>query len=134
MSSRSSKRSGRSPGVKGSSIHKSERRQSDGSFDESDSVSSREERDLTIDDMLTSSVSPGIKAARGFDVPLLRDKTNNYECLETVISAIINGCVFGKLVQTQSKESGTWLYSTVALTDCFLLSLGKNEISYMVET
>ena len=93
-----------------------------------------EERDLTIDEMLNNTDSPGLRLAQGQDVPLYRDKQENYECLETIISAIINGCVFGKLVQTQSKEARSWMYSAVAMTDCFVMSLAKNEISMMVET
>ena len=116
------------------SMHKQSNKDSSSDFSDMDSVSSRERRDLTISDLIQRGESPGIKAANGFDVPLLRDKADNFECLETVISAIINGCIFGKLVQNCSKEPRSWLYSAISLTDCFLISLNKNEISNMVET
>jgi len=42
-------------------------------------------------------MSPGLYASNGFDIPLYRDKARNFAQIETVISAILNGCIFGKL-------------------------------------
>ena len=53
--------------------------------------------------------------------------------METIISAIVNGCIFGKLCLQSSKEPRTWLYNTVTLTDTFCVSLHKNDIYRMLE-
>ena len=47
-----------------------------GSFlEESSLVDDDEEREMTIEDLLSSMESPGLKmAAGGFDLPLIRDK------------------------------------------------------------
>lgn len=53
--------------------------------------------------------------------------------METIISAIVNGCIFGKLCLHSSKEPRTWLYNTITLTDTFLVSLHKSDIYKMIE-
>ena len=90
------------------------------------------QRSLNVEDLLQNSQSPGLFAASGFDVPILREK-QNFGVMETIITAIVNGCIFGKLCLTGSKEPRTWLYSTVALTDTFLVSFNKNDVFKMVE-
>ena len=90
-------------------------------------------RDLRIEDLVNNAESPGIHAANGFDVPMYRDKENDYGCLECVISAIVSGCVFGKLCLQPNKEGRTWLYNTIALTDTFLVAINKNDIFKMIE-
>lgn len=92
-----------------------------------------EKRDLKIEDLINNAESPGIHAANGFDVPMQRDTQGDYACLESVISAIVSGCIFGKLCLQPSKEVRTCLYNTIALTDTFLISLNKNEIFKMIE-
>ena len=53
--------------------------------------------------------------------------------MEIIISAIVNGCIFGKLCLQTSKDPRTWLYNTITLTDTFLVSLHKNDIYRMLE-
>ena len=99
------------------------------SFDEDD-----EERELTIEDVLRSTDSPGFQMKQGgYDLPLIRDKQNNHTCMEIIVSAIVNGCIFGKLCLQSSKEPRTWLYNTITLTDTFMVSLHKNDIYRMLE-
>ena len=122
-SPRKSRRSGESPG----------------SRDERDSFRSSidsfggDRPELTADEVLNSATSPGLLAADGFDIQLLRDKQDDFALLETVISAVVNGCVFGKLCLSNSKEPRTWLYNAIALTDTFIVSLNKNDVFKMVE-
>lgn len=96
-------------------------------------TSSEEDQDFRIEDVLNDTMSPGLKMAKGYDMPLLRDKYRNFACLETIMSAIVNGCAFGKLCLVHSKEPRTWLYSAVTLTDSFLVSMHKNDIFKMLE-
>ena len=100
---------------------------------EVDYTSSEEEYELNIEDLLADSMSPGLRLQVDYDMPMLRDKLNNQECLETTICAIVNGCNFGKLCLQFSKEPRTWLYNVVTLTDSFLVSLHKNDIIKMIE-
>ena len=79
-------------------------------------------------------MSPGLRMATDYDIPLTRDKFNNNECLETIISAIVNGCVFGKLCLAYAKEPRTWQYNSITLTDSFVVSFHKNDIFKMIET
>ena len=66
--------------------------------DFSEETSSMEEDyDFHIEDLLTESMSPGVRMAGGYDMPLTRDKYDNFKDLETIISALVNGCNFGKL-------------------------------------
>jgi len=71
--------------------------------------------------------------AGGFDIPMARDKYNNHDTLETIISVLVNGCIFGKLCLSNSKEPRTWLYNAITLTDSFVISLHKNDIIKMIE-
>ena len=71
--------------------------------------------------------------AGGFDIPLNRDTYNNHATLETILSAIVNGCILGKLCLSNSKEPRTWLYNAITLTDSFVVSLHKNDILKMIE-
>ena len=98
-------------------------------FDES---LSEEEYDFHIEDLINDE-SPGMRMAGGYDVPLLRDKYNNHEPVETIISAIVNGCLFGKLCLSSSKEPRTQLYNAITLTDSFVVSLHRNDIIKMIE-
>ena len=98
-----------------------------------DSDESFEYPELTLED-LVQPTSPGLRENEGsYDFPLMRDKHNNYECLETVISAIVNGCAFGKLCLQNSKEPRTWMYNMIALTDTFVVAINKNDIYKMVD-
>mmetsp|Transcript_22414 Transcript_22414/g.29993 ORF Transcript_22414/g.29993 Transcript_22414/m.29993 type:complete len:99 (+) Transcript_22414:1311-1607(+) len=92
-----------------------------------------ERRELNIEDMLGNSVPPGLYAAGGFDVPLYRDKQDEFAHLEDIIIPIANGCAFGKLCLQPAKDGRCWMYSTVALTDTFLISMNKSDIFKMVE-
>ena len=49
--------------------------------------------DFTIDDLLDDSRSPGMKTGEDYDIPLFRDKQNQLQQLETIISAIVNRCI-----------------------------------------
>ena len=53
--------------------------------------------------------------------------------MEVILAALVGGCNFGKLCLTPTKEPRKWLYSTIAITDTFLVSLHKNDIIKMVE-
>ena len=96
-------------------------------------MSTDSEYEFHIEDLLADSMSPGLRMRTDYDMPQLRDQTNNFECLETIISAIVNGCNFGKLCLHHSKEPRTWLYNAVTLTDSFVVSLHKNDIIKMIE-
>lgn len=96
-------------------------------------TTSEDDYDFHIEDVLNDTMSPGLRLAKGYDMPLLRDKYNNHNCLETIVSAIVNGCIFGKLCLANSKEPRTWLYNVITLTDSFLVSLHKNDIIKMIE-
>ena len=64
-----------------------------------------------------------------FDIPLLRHKqSDNHESLEIIISALVNGCVLGKMCLQNSMEKRKWMYNTIALTDSFIMSIGKEDI------
>ena len=90
--------------------------------------------ELDFHQMMTlGSDSPGTRGAQMFDLPLIRDKDNNYEPLETVMCALISGCYFGRQCLTQSKDPRKWIYNTIAITDTFMVSLHKNDILKMVE-
>ena len=65
-------------------------------FDE-ESMSNDSDYEFHIEDLLKDGMSPGLRMTTNFDMPLMRDKTNNFECLETIISAMVNGCNFGRL-------------------------------------
>jgi len=53
--------------------------------------------------------------------------------MEVVISAIVNGCIFGKLCLANSKEKRKWMYNTITLKDTFLVSLSKQDLHKMIE-
>ena len=64
-----------------------------------------------------------------FDIPLRRHKnSDNHESLEIIISALVNGCVLGKMCLQNSMEKRKWMYNTIALTDSFIISIGKEDI------
>ena len=65
-------------------------------FDE-ESMSTDSEYEFHIEDLLADSMSPGLRMRTDYDMPQLRDQANNFECLENIISAIVNGCNFGRL-------------------------------------
>ena len=112
----------------------SDRGQSNDEKSDSESLDSYfERRELNVDDAINNNVSPGLYAAQGFDIPLYRDKQNDFESLETIISAIVAGCCFGKLCLQPAKDGRFWMYNTIALTDTFLVSMNKNDIFKMVE-
>ena len=50
-----------------------------------------------------------------------------------MLGALVDGCIFGKLCLYPSKEARKCFYSAIAVTDCFLVSLHKNDIYRMVE-
>ena len=90
---------------------------------------------MQFEDLIYKAESPGLRTAAKYDFPIARDKTNNYDRLEAVMCALINGCNFGKLclVPTSTKEPRKWLYNAIAITDSFLVSFNKKDIFKMVE-
>lgn len=100
---------------------------------EEECSSSESDYELQLEDLLSDSMSPGLRMQVDYDMPMLRDKHDAYKCLETTISAIVNGCNFGRLCLQYSKEPRTWLYNATTLTDSFLVSLHKNDIIKMIE-
>lgn len=78
--------------------------------------------DFTIDELFDDSKSPGLKLGEEYDIPLVRDKLNNLSQLETIISAITNGCILGKLCLIDSKHPRKWLFNAIALTDTIVVS------------
>ena len=93
------------------------------------------ERDMRIEDILNPSDTPGLrKNIANFDIPLRRQKNSeNHDSIEIVISALVNGCVLGKLVLANSLEKRKWMYSTTALQDSFIVSIGKEDIFRAIE-
>ena len=82
---------------------------------------------------LRNQESPGLKMVNNVDIPLMRDVTKNYEDLEVVLAALIQGCIFGKQCIYPSKEPRKCFYSAIAITDCFLVSFHKNDIFKMID-
>ena len=67
-------------------------------MDEESSFREDDDNELTIESLINETTgSPGLRAAANYDVPLIRDKGEGHESLETIVSAIVNGCIFGKL-------------------------------------
>jgi len=89
--------------------------------------------DFTIDELFDDSKSPGLKIGEEVDIPLIRDKHNHLCQLETIISAITNGCILGKLCLIDSKHPRKWLFNAIALTDTIVVSFQKNDILKMIE-
>ena len=91
-----------------------------------------EENEPTVDSLFDAARSPGLKAAN-YDVPLIRDKGEGHPSLETIVSAIVNGCVFGKLCLYPSKDQRKWLYNAVTLTDTFVVRIHRQDVFKMVD-
>ena len=58
---------------------------------------------------------------------------NNMATMETIISAIASGCIFGKLCLQPCKEPRKWLYSSISIDETIIVSLHKTEILRMIE-
>ena len=52
----------------------------------------------TLNDIFGDALSPGLRGHETgwYDYPVVRDKSDNFEPMEIVISAIVGGCIFGK--------------------------------------
>ena len=103
---------------------------SEESFEDDD-----EESEPTVDSLFEKfekGASPGLKAAN-YDVPLIRDKGEGHPSLETIVSAIVNGCVFGKLCLYPSKDQRKWLYNAITLTDTFVVRIHRQDVFKMVD-
>ena len=74
-----------------------------------------------------------MRMGEDIDIPLIRDKENDMEELETIISAIVSGCIFGKLCLQPSKEPRKWLYSTISIDETIVVSFHKQDILRMIE-
>ena len=72
---------------------------------------------MRIEDIFEPNASPGIRQnIANFDIPLRRNKNSeNHDSIEIVISALVNGCVMGKMILQNSLEKRKWMYSTIAL-------------------
>ena len=66
-------------------------------------------------------------------MPLIRDKAEGHASLETIVSAIVNGCVFGKLCLYPSKDQRKWLYNAITLTDTFVVRIHRQDVLKMVD-
>ena len=53
--------------------------------------------------------------------------------METVIQAIVSGCVFGKLCLYPSKDQRKWLYNAITLTDTFVVRIHRQDVFKMVD-
>lgn len=93
-----------------------------------------EERPLRIEDLVyNNSVSPGLGAPYGYELPLYREKASGFKDMETVVTVIVSGCIFGKMNLQTSTEPRRWMYNAISLTDAFIVSLSKNDILKMLE-
>ena len=102
-------------------------------MDEESSFREDDDNELTIESLINDTTSPGIRAIANYDVPLIRDKGEGHESLETIVSAIVNGCIFGKLCLFPSKDQRKWLYNAVTLTDCFVVRIHSQDVFKMVD-
>ena len=102
---------------------------------ESDDESSQEdlERVPTVDDILLAPESPTMASMVDYDYPVIRDLHNHFQPMEIVMSAIINGCIFGKMCILSEKGNRKWMYNTISLTDTFMVSINKNDVHKMVD-
>ena len=85
--------------------------------DEVDSdLNDKVDREMRIEDILIPESPQGKGSIANFDIPLRRYKNSeNHDSIEIIISALVSGCVMGKLALHNSLEKRKWMYSTTAL-------------------
>ena len=62
------------------------------------------------------------------DLPIWRDADNEFKPVETLFGTIDGGCGFGENALFNIKDHQQRFYSTIAVTDCFCISIGKKQV------
>ena len=103
--------------------------------DEVDSdLNDKVDREMRIEDIINLNNIQGRGSIANFDIPLRRYKNSeNHDSIEIIISALVSGCVMGKLALQNSLEKRKWMYSTTALQNSFIVSINKEDIFRTIE-